>query len=134
MKKILSLVVICFILGIVTVYSFKYYCLKHQPIKIEYPKLPIEIERFIRRMDRFVCFTSGIMWYEAIEKKTGEKYLVNIDSEGIWVKPRKDEEGGEWQHISNEDYLKRFNSGEEKEILMNIQGNRGNFKKGLMNN
>ncbi len=133
MKRFILSLIFIFFLGILTTYSFKWYCLKHQPIRIQYPILPKFIENFIRPIDRVVCFTAGIVWYEATELKTGKKYLVNIDNEGIWVRLRNiHNDNAPWKKLSTQEYGKRFNNGEEIAINILSEMNKGNFEKWWM--
>ncbi len=133
MKRFILSLIFIFFLGILIAYSFKWYWLKHQPVYMQHPILPEFIESVIRKADRFVCFTVGIVWYEAIELKTGKKYLVNIDNEGIWVRLKDPHYANAlWTKLSNEEYMDRFNNNEEIAINILSEMNKGNFEKGWM--
>ena len=114
---LLIILVIYFIAG---TQIFKWYCLKHYPVKMQYPKIPVWTEGIIRGIDHLTRATANIIWNIQKDKK-GIEYIINREGFEIWIKPyhRK----GKWIKISQKEYKIMF---EEN------WGNKGILKKGYM--
>ena len=132
MKSLIKLLFFVILILVISFYSFKYYCLKHQPIKMQYPKLPKNLEEIIRWADEWTVLTANIVWYEATETATGIKYYVNV-SDKIYIRLKDNHENTKWELISQKDYRKRFNNGNEIGFTKLFKDdNKGIFEKGYM--